>query len=149
MFGASRSATAPPAAPPFALPELRALDAYQLYATCLVVLFVLKAIIGVMRRARVRAAAAQGKAAKFAPILCTDAPAPAGSKGKAVVVGGGCARRACTPCPRCRSRLPAPRTRVSRTGCVSCAARWLRSLTTHAPRRRCAQPSWAGTSSSS
>lgn len=90
MFGFG---SAPEAEPAFPLPDLLKLDAYPLYATCLLALLVLNALVGTMRRARVRVAAARGKGAQFVPLLGKDAPAPPGSKGKAVVVGGGCARR--------------------------------------------------------
>lgn len=79
----------PPAPPPLPLAAMRTLDPYKFYACCLLLLFVLKTLIGVMRRARVRAVAAKGKSAKFVPLLGKEPAAPPGSKGKAVVVGGG------------------------------------------------------------
>ncbi|KAJ1638400.1 hypothetical protein T492DRAFT_858348 [Pavlovales sp. CCMP2436] len=79
----------PPAPPPFALPELTSVNATHFYALCLLLVLVLKLVVGVLRRAHVRAAAAKCSAAKFVPLLSKDAPAPVGSKGKAVVVGGG------------------------------------------------------------
>jgi hypothetical protein len=144
MFGLFKKAPPPPAKPAFALPELKALDAYQFYAACLALLFVLKTLIGIMRRSRVRAAAAKGSAAKFVPVLGKDAPAPAGSKGKAVVVGGGCARpsAAAPRPPRTNAAAPAaalaaapPRRRPLRPSRACPAA-----FTGVSPARLCAAP---------
>lgn len=99
MFGLfRRKAEAPP--PPLA--ELFELDRLKFYAACLVLLLLFKLVSRAFRRSYASAVARKGATAPFKPLLCKDAAAPAGSKGKVVVIGGGGAR------------LPPPRARASR-----------------------------------